>query len=96
MGVRGMTTGRFLISRDATGAFRWVLRDDAGSTLAESTDGFAEHKACAASLERLRKTCAKAEVVDLTMPAKVIKPKAGAGKARPAKKAAGGKKKSRR
>lgn len=70
-----MPNGRFLISRDATGAFRWVLRDAAGGTVAESPEGFIEHKACAASLERLRKTCAKAEVVDLTMPATVIKSK---------------------
>ncbi|MBY0307374.1 MAG: YegP family protein [Phycisphaerales bacterium] len=70
-----MATGRFLISRDANGAFRWVLRDGEGATVAESTEGFAEHRACSASLDRLRKTAAKAEVIDLTMPAKVIKPR---------------------
>lgn len=83
-----MSIGRFLISRDATGAFRWVLRDSAGGTVAESTEGFIEHKACTASLDRLRKTCAKAEIVDLTMPATVIKPK---GVKKPAKKAAASK-----
>ncbi|HZW07363.1 MAG TPA: DUF1508 domain-containing protein [Phycisphaerales bacterium] len=74
-----MANGRFLISRDATGAFRWVLRDDAGGTVSESTEGFIEHRACVASLERLRKLAAKAEVIDLTMPAKVIKPSGGGG-----------------
>lgn len=82
-----MSSGRFLISRDATGAFRWVLRDAGGATVAESTEGFIEHKACEASLERLRKTCAKAEVLDLTMPAKVIRPKRGGAAPKPAKKA---------
>ena len=81
-----MSTGRFLISRDATGAFRWVLRDGAGGTVAESTEGFIEHKACTVSLDHLRKTCAKAEIVDLTMPATVIKPTGG--RAKPAKKVA--------
>lgn len=79
-----MSVGRFLISRDATGAFRWVLRDAGGATVAESTEGFIEHKACEASLDRLRKTCAKAEVVDLTMPATVLKIKAA--KPKPSKK----------
>lgn len=69
-----MSIGRFLISRDATGAFRWVLRDAAGGTVSESTEGFIEHRACLASLDRLRKLAAKAEVIDLTQPAKVIKP----------------------
>ena len=82
-GVRAMAIGRFLISRDATGAFRWVLRDEAGGTVSESTGGFTEHKACTASIQQLRKLCAKAEVVDLTAPAMVIKPKAAS---RPAKK----------
>jgi len=75
-----MANGRFLISRGATGAFRWVLRDDAGGTVSESTEGFIEHRACIASLERLRKLAAKAEVIDLTMPAKVIKPSSGSAK----------------
>jgi uncharacterized protein YegP (UPF0339 family) len=77
-----MGTGRFLISRDATGAFRWVLRDDAGGTVTESSEGYIEHKACVASLDRLRKLAAKAEVIDLTIPAKVIKPTGGGSKAK--------------
>ena len=81
-----MSVGRFLISRDATGAFRWLLRDAGGATIAESIEGFIEHKACEASLDQLRKTCAKAEVVDLTMPATVLKAKSS--KSKPAKKAA--------
>jgi uncharacterized protein YegP (UPF0339 family) len=70
-----MSMGRFLISRDATGAFHWVLRDAAGATVTESAEGYTEHKACIASLANLRKLAANAEVIDLTMPAKVIKPK---------------------
>ena len=89
-----MANGRFLISRDATGAFRWVLRDDAGGAVTESSEGYIEHKACVASLERLRKLAAKAEVIDLTMPAKVIKPTASKSKTASAGKAS--KKKGKR
>lgn len=84
-----MSIGRFLISRDATGAFHWVLRDAAGGTVTESAEGYTEHKACIASLANLRKLAAKAEVIDLTMPAKVIKPKGIArAKVKPAAKPA--------
>jgi len=73
-----MANGRFLISRDATGAFRWVLRDADGGAVSESPGGYPTSKACAAEVERLRKLIAKAEVIDLTQPATVIKAKGGA------------------
>lgn len=84
-----MSNGRFLISRDATGAFCWVLRDAAGEALCQCRAGHATAKACAADVQALRKTVARADLIDLTQPATAIKPKGikPAGKAKAAGKA---------
>lgn len=84
---------KYVVSKDAAGEFRWLLKASNGEPIADSNEGYKAHKECLAAVGRLRKYATTKSVEDTTeegaaAAAKAKARKKAAGKkAKPAKKA---------
>lgn len=61
-----MANGKFVISKDAAGEFRWLLREGAGKPIADSAGGFNTHADCLKNVHLVIQNAKTAAVEDTT------------------------------
>lgn len=84
-----MAKGKFVVSKDAAGEYRWVLKAPNGEVISDSSEGYKALKDCVNGLNLVIKYGKAAAIEDLTGEMKSAKKPAAkkAAKAAPKKKA---------